>query len=58
MGGMVREKGSWSTTLSTSVVFTIPLRKSFNYFYIHVNYVDEIIGMPNANKGEMLHELE
>lgn len=55
---MAREKGGQPTTLSTLVVFAILLIKCFSYLYIHINYVDEIIYIHNANQGEMLHELE
>lgn len=57
MGGMAREKGGQPTTLSTLVIFTVILVERFSYFYIHMNYVDEIIDIHNANKEEILHEL-
>lgn len=56
MGGIARGKGGSPTTLSTLVVFTITLIKCFKYFYICMCFVDEIIDIHNANKGEMLCE--
>lgn len=56
MGGMARGKGGCPRTLSTLVVFTITLIKCVNYFYISLCFVDEIIGIHDANKREMLCE--